>query len=196
MFLHPFFISDFFQSFPLINTYVLLHLGYPHLFGGKMNTYDIEKYNRNNLILWASILLAMGVMCIVTYALYISHTFTPIQEITQVKNILFLIAIILAVGILFLKRSFFSVNSIVNKVKASGSENHQQSLLMKLKTNYIIIWAMGEMILILGFIEFILIADINSFLIYAVVGFYAVIINYPHKDLITKCMELLSQSQY
>ena len=160
-----------------------------------MNTQNTEKFIRNNFVIWVSIVLGMGVMCIVTFALYISQTFTPIQEVTQIKNVLFLMAIILAVGILFLKRSFFATHTIVDKIRTSTIENHEHFLLRRLRKNYIILWILGEMILILGFIEFVLIADFNSFLIYAVVGLYAVLINFPRKTLVAKSLELLSQNR-
>ncbi len=159
-----------------------------------MTTQNIEKFNKNNFIIWITILLGMMIMCIVTYVLDSSQTFIPVQETKQVKNVLFLMALILAISILFLKRSVFVSKKIVEKLQSASNENREQLLLARLRKNYIIVWILGEMILFLGFIEFVFIVDFNSFLIYAVVGLYAVVINFPRRALVAKSLELLSES--
>ncbi len=157
-----------------------------------MTSEIIEDFHKKNTIIWSAILGCMILLFLVTIMLDRSNIFTPIEESVQVKNILFTFAIILAVGILFLKRIFFVPQKIVEKIKSSAPEDREENLFSQLRMNYIIIWAMGETILLLGFIEYVFVLNFD-FLIYAVVGLYALIINIPRKKIVEKSLELLSE---
>ncbi len=158
-----------------------------------MTSEIIEEFHKKNFIIWTAILGGMIAIVIVTFVLDGARTFTPIKETVQVKNILFTVAIVLTIGILFLKRLIFVPQKIVEKIKETPAEDREKKLFSQLRINYIIIWAMGETVLFLGFVEYVFILNFDSFLIYAVVGLYAVIINIPRKIFIEKSLELLSE---
>lgn len=158
-----------------------------------MNSEYIEEFHKKLFIIWAAILSGMVILFVVIFVFDRSQVFTPIENPLKVKNVLFTVAIVMAVGILFLKRVVFQPQKIAEKIKASAPENPEKSLLNRLRNNYIIVWAMGETILFLGFIEYIFITNFESFIIYAFVGLYAVIINLPQKNFIQKNLELLNE---
>lgn len=160
-----------------------------------MNNFDSENYYKTNLIIWLAIIFGMLILIGITYFLDLSNTFEPLAETLEVKNVLFALILISALAVLFLKRSFLDFDKIYSKIQTVDSEEKKSTFFNKLKSNYIIIWAISESIIIVGFVEYVLICDYQSFLLYAVIGLYAIAVNFPKKSLFEKYLELLAEKE-
>lgn len=160
-----------------------------------MSEFNPKYYYKTNLIIWGSIIIGMLMLIGITYYLDLNTVFEPFEYALEVKNILFIFILISALAVLFLKRSFLDFDKIYSKVKDIKKEEIETVFFNKLKINYIIIWAIAESIIVFGFIEYILLSDFKSFMIYAAIGLYAIGINFPKKSLFEKHMELLSEKQ-
>lgn len=160
-----------------------------------MNEFNPEDYYKTNFIIWVSIILGMILLIGITYFLDVNNLFEPLDNPIGVKNVLFVLILISALAILLLKRSFFNFTNIFNKIKNKQESEIHSAFFKKQRTNYIIIWALSESIIILGFIEYVLLTDFKSFMLYAAVGLYAIVINYPKKSIFNKHLELLSEKQ-
>ena len=146
---------------------------------------DLNFYHKTNMIIWGAILSGMVILFGVTFVLDKMEIFAGNLTANPLSQVFFIIAIILAFSILFLKRVFFIPEKIVGVNKLSESE-----ALGKLRRNYIMIWSLGEVICLLGFIDYILTVNFRSFLIYAVVGIYAVGVSMPRKTIAESCASL------
>jgi len=156
---------------------------------------DITEFHKKNMIIWGAILLGMIAISAVAYFLENSLIFVPVPEGIAIKNILFIIAILFAVAILYLKRSFLSPETVVAKAVNILPENPAEYVLLNIRKNYIILWALSELILFMGFVEYVFVVNFRSFLIYAVVGIYALVINIPKQSFNEKCLELLNEKK-
>ena len=154
---------------------------------------QLESFYRSNLIIWLAILSGMAILGIAAFVLNQIEAFTPMPQAMLYNKVLFLIAVILAIAILYLKRTRFIPSRIVKKVEEYPEENRFSALTAILRKNYMILWILAEAIFIIGFVDFILSVLFDSFLAYAVVGIYAFALNFPRKSLLLKCIELLSE---
>lgn len=143
----------------------------------------LDNFFKVNFILWGAILLGMIVISAVGYILNSMQAFTPVENIAEYKNIFFLTAIALAIAILMLKRNNFMPQKLASAFSNLPAEEAELKVLAKIRQNFIVVWTLGEAILLIGFVELVLSATIESFLIYLVVSFYSVIMNYPRKDI-------------
>jgi len=160
-----------------------------------MNNFNPENYYKTNLIIWLAIIIGMMVLIGLTYFLDQSNTFEPITDTLKVKNVLFALILISALAVLFLKRSFLDFNKIYDKIKLSENQQIKSAFFNKLRSNYIIIWAISESIILLGFVEYVLLCNFQSFLLYAVVGLYAISVNFPRKSLFERHLKLLAEKE-
>ena len=160
-----------------------------------MNNFDSENYYKTNLIIWVAIIIGMMILIGVKYFLEQSNTFQPISEILEVKNVLFALILISALTVLFLKRSFLDFNKVYAKVESLAASDRKSAYFNRLRTNYIIIWAVSESIILLGFVEFVLLVKYSSFKWFALIGLYSIAINYPKKSLFKKHLELLAEKE-
>jgi hypothetical protein len=160
-----------------------------------MQDFNPENYYKTNLIIWSSIILGMVVLIGITYYLDQTNSFEPIEYALEVKNILFILILISALAILFLKRSFLDFQKIYDKIKGTQSSDTKMAFFSKLRSNYIIIWAIAESIIMIGFVEYILLCDFQSFMLYSIIGLYAIGINYPRKSLFDKHLQLLVENE-
>jgi len=160
-----------------------------------MNNFNPENYYKTNLIIWMAIMIGMIILVGVTYFLNQSNTFIPIVEIIEVKNVLFILILIAALTILLLKRSFLNFEKVYTKVESITTSDKKIAYFNRLRRNYIIIWALSESIILLGFVEFILLVKHSSFEWFAIIGLYAIAINYPKKSLFQNHLELLAERE-
>jgi hypothetical protein len=160
-----------------------------------MDAFNPENYYKTNLIIWVAIIIGMLILIGVTYLLDQSNTFQPVAETLEVKNVLFALILTSALAVLFLKRSFLDFNKIYSKIKSSDNQEKKSVFFNKLRSNYIIIWSISESIIILAFVEYILIVKFDSFIIYAVIGLYAIVVNFPRKSLFEKHLHLLAEKE-
>ena len=155
---------------------------------------DLKSFHRMNLILWIITLSSIAIFTIVIFIL--DHI--KLIQLTAInpfmEKLLFLFAIAVALTIIILKRSIFLPANIVNSIKDRTAPDSSGTLLLKIRRNYIIIWSLGELICIIGLIDYLLFVRINSFLVYSVVSIYSIIINMPKISSIEKCINLINSS--
>ena len=160
-----------------------------------MQDFNPENYYKTNLIIWGAIIFGMLMLIGITYYLNQTNVFEQIEYALEVKNILFILILMSALAILFLKRSFLDFQKIYDKIKGTQSSEKKIAFFSKLRSNYIIIWAIAESIILIGFVEYILLCDFQSFMLYSIIGLYAIGINYPRKSIFDKHLKLLVEKE-
>ena len=152
---------------------------------------DLKSFHRTNLVLWIIILSSILIIAIVIFILDHMKINQLIETNPLIEKLLFLFAIAFALTIILLKRSIFHPSNIVNSIKNNVESDQYKILLFKLRRNYIIVWSLGELICIVGLVDYFLFIRINSFLVYSAVSIYSIIINIPRITIIEKCINLI-----
>ncbi len=67
--------------------------------------------------------------------------------------------------------------------------------LARLRRNYVIVWAMGETIGIVGFVNYMVTIDIQYLLVFSVVSIYSILINMPRVSIAESCLALVEENQ-
>ena len=154
----------------------------------------IKEFHRTNVIIWIAIIVTVVVLGIIIYIIDDMKLFQPILNAAQINQIIFFLAVVLAFAILFLKRSFFLPEKIVSKIPDNPLEEMISLCLVQIRKNYIIVWGLGEAIVVLGFINYILTVDFQYFLVFSVVGVYSILINIPRIVLPINCLERIREA--
>ncbi len=160
-----------------------------------MNNFNPENYYKTNLIIWLAIIVGMIMLIVATYFFDQNNIFQPLAESVELKNVLFALILISALAVLLLKRSFLDFDKVYSKIDSANNQEKKSIYFNKLRTNYIIIWAISESIIIIGFVEYVLICDYQSFLLYAVIGLYAIAVNFPKKSIFEKHLVLFAEKE-
>ena len=158
------------------------------------NDEDLKQYHKINVILWGSILIFVIILTLLAYFFDSMNTLRALEGAAQINQIMFLIAVVLAFGILFFKRSLFNPKRIIETPFEKSLEEKTNLVLSKLRRNYIIVWAMGEAIGILGFVNYIMTTDLQYLLVFSVVSVYSIIINIPRIAIAERCIELVKEN--
>jgi hypothetical protein len=156
-------------------------------------SHDLKIFHKTNVFIWATIIAAMIVLSLVVFILDQQKSFVPIPEAVGVSKILFIVAVVLAFGILILKRTAFLPQKIVSRTVKKAAEDKTRIILNIIRRNYIVVWAVAELICLIGFITYIFTVNFQSYLIFAVVGIYSVLINFPRQYLAEGCIERLAE---
>jgi hypothetical protein len=151
-----------------------------------------QQFHKTNSVLWLGIIVSIVILGGIIFYLDSVYYIKPIENQKLVADLFFLIALVLAIAIFIVKRSFFHPVKLVQAVEQEKNSEKQLKLMIRIRRNYILVWAMGEVIFILGFLQYILTANFNQFLILGIVGLYSLLINKPNERLINTCEELLS----
>ena len=162
---------------------------------GCMSNFSPENYYKTNLIIWLAIIIGMLMLIGFTYFLDQSNVFEPAENAPEIKNILFALILISALSVMFLKRSFLDFRKIYAKIQKTEKSEKKTAFFSKLRTNYIIIWALSESIILIALVEYVLICEFKSFMLYAIIGLYAIGINFPRKSLFEKHLQLLAEKE-
>jgi uncharacterized membrane protein YdcZ (DUF606 family) len=150
---------------------------------------NLESYQKVNLILWIAILSGIIILTVIALLL---NKFQPFQEdfnLPLITEILFGMAIVIAIAILVLKRSIFRLDKIV--VTGSGLlpiETQVNYVLAQLRRNYIILWALAEAIGTIGFVYYIITSNLHNYLLCALVSIFSLASNFPRRDTINNCL--------
>jgi len=158
------------------------------------NDEGLKQYHKVNVLMWGSILVFVIILTLLAYFLDSMDTLRPVDNAIQINQILFLIAVILAFGILFFKRSLFNPKKLIETPFEKSLEEKTNLVLAKLRKNYIIVWALGEAIGILGFVNYFLTADLQYLLVFVVVSAYSILINMPRLAVAERCIELVKEN--
>ena len=155
---------------------------------------EITAAHKKNFLIWTSVLVGMLILVTVVYFLHSSAVFEPVADSRSYGQIFFIVAIIFASAILILKRSILLPEKVVTRLsKENVPEKPVGLLLSRIRFNFLIIWTLAEAILLTGFINYILTADFNNFMILAVVALYSLVINIPRENTLHRAVALLEE---
>jgi hypothetical protein len=135
---------------------------------------NIKQYQRTNVLIWVSILSFVIILTLLAYLLDTSSAMLPANNAAQINQVMFLLAVVIAFGILFFKRSLFNPRKIIDSPIGKSPSDKVEFVLAKLRRNYIIVWAMGETIGIIGFINYMITVDIQYLFVFSVVSIYSI----------------------
>jgi hypothetical protein len=158
------------------------------------NGIDIPSFHRYNLRIWWIFLSSIALISIGLYILDQLIVMNFIEMNAYIDHILFLIAIVLALLIIILKRSLFLPANIINAINKQNVNKKDILLLNILRRNYIIVWSLGEFICLVGFINYLFFTQLKSFLAYLIVSVYSLIVNTPRLSLVEKSIEILNKN--
>jgi len=155
----------------------------------------IKHYQRTNVLIWISILSFVIILTLLAYIIDSAGTMQPVQDANQINQVLFLLAVVIAFGILFFKRSLFNPRKIIESTSEKSIPEKINLALSTLRKNYIIVWAMGEAIGVIGFVNYMVTIDIQYLLVFSVVSVDSILINMPRIVFAEKCVELVKENQ-
>ena len=150
---------------------------------------SLQNFHRINITIWIAIISFIIILTLVAFLIDSSDTLKPIEGADLINQIIFILAVVLASAILFFKRSLFMPAKILKKIGSKPGSEQKDLCLKRLRINYLIVWAMGEAICVLGFVNYIFTVDRQYFLVFAVVGLYSVLINMPRMSLLENCSD-------
>jgi hypothetical protein len=161
--------------------------------GGNM-AIDLNSYQRTNLIIWISILTGVILLTILALALNRWLIFAEYYNSAWLSEIIFITAIGLAFLILFLKRSVFRLDRILEQSSVlTPIARRENYVLDRVRRNYLIIWILSEVFVILGFIYYLFTSDLRNFILFAAVSIFSLATNFPYKEKIRICLENINQ---
>jgi len=154
----------------------------------------IQQFHRTNVLIWVAIISFVIILTLLAYFLESTNTMLPAENAAQVNQVLFLMAVVIAFGILFFKRSLFNLRKIVESPFEKSLPEKIDFVLTRLRRNYVIVWAMGETIGVIGFVNYMITIDIQYLLVFTVVSIYSILINMPRISVAESCMELAKEN--
>jgi len=156
---------------------------------------NLKQYQKTNILIWVSIISFVIILTLLGYFLDRSGSMMPAQSAAQINQVMFLLAVVIAFGILFFKRSLFNPNRIVDDSLDRSTAEKVNQTLTGLRRNYVIVWALGETIGIIGFINYMITIDTQYLLVFSVVSIYSILINMPRISLAERCVDLVRENQ-
>ena len=158
------------------------------------DSYNLNSFHRKNFVIWRLFLIGITLLSLLVIILNYIKIFPYLGIGYLIDNILFLIAVALALFIIIVKRSIFSPVNMVNAIIKKSTANREKMLLNQIRKNYIIVWSMGSLICLVGIIDYIFFIHIRFFLVYMIVSLYSLLINFPRLSLLEKSMEILKKN--
>ncbi len=154
----------------------------------------IKEFHRFNVVIWTAIIVSVVILNVIALILDNSRLFVPVSNAIQINQIMFLIAVVIAFAILFFKRSLFIPGKLVNIPSETTNPEKFKIVLSRIRKNYIIVWALGEAIGVIGFINYILTADRQYLYVFAIVSIYSILINIPRIEFVKRCLDLVEEN--
>lgn len=171
----------------------------------------IRNIHRQNRVLWLSVLAGMIMLIIVTFLLRFNGVIgeTMLSTRPRLENTLFLITVALLFLSFYLKRHYlvpakmveraakkeiaFSAGEMGDLVETFGDEGKMiAKVLILMRRYFMLVWSVANILLLFGFISYLLAGQFQTFLIYALIGLYSMVINFPAYSFIEKCLGLLN----
>lgn len=173
---------------------------------------QLRRIYRVNRVLYFSILLGMSTLTLVAAIFHFSEVLTQqnLIDVYSVDRVLLMVVFVLLFLILYLKRTYLTpeklitraekrtLNIVSNDVADFVQEfGNRANLLAKaliiMRRYFMVIWSIANLVILLAFIGYILTANFRIFLIYSVVSFYSLAINYPGFRLVERCYYLAEE---
>jgi len=175
--------------------------------------YDkLRHIHRVNRVLWTSVLSGMILLFIITFIFkyngYISAV--TLSANPQLENMMLLFTIGLLFLIFYLKRHYLVPRKLIDRAEkkeisygtgdiADFKEEFGEDVsiiakaLILMRRYFMLVWSLANIVLLFGFIAFILAGQFQTFLIYVVVSLYSMFINFPSFALIEKCVAIVDE---
>jgi hypothetical protein len=166
----------------------------------------LRRIHRVNRILWNAILADIIILSIIALILWYFQILTePVLYNLKTFNDISLIIVVLSLfTIMYLKRTYLVPSKIVDRAKRKelhieasdvidfiqefGKEaNLIAKALIIMRRYFMVIWSIANLIVLIGFIAFIVSLSLRNFVIYGIVGLYSLLINFPRFSIVEEC---------
>ncbi len=154
----------------------------------------IEQFIRRIRFRWQIIFL----VSVIVYGISFYH---HLQFHTEMKiptrmyrifdQVFFVVALGLAMGILFYKRKYFTLKYFRKRLEVlhrqhsrSDAKELLRILLRELDKRFNVVWWMGFALILMGIIQYWLTFVSRNMNIYFIVGLYSILLNYPRQDML------------
>ncbi|MBD3224616.1 MAG: hypothetical protein GF313_07795 [Caldithrix sp.] len=171
----------------------------------------INQHHRMNRRLWMAILSGVLLIIAVTVLFHFSDVFTHpiVEEASTLNDIMFVIIVVVVLAILAVKRRLMDTKKILSKANITLLSDGQgestkdptnrkaeilQNAIQFMRQNFLIIWVLGEVVVIIGFILYILLLNFEAFLIYSIVGLWSLAVNYPRLQFLQRLYYLIEEN--
>jgi len=160
----------------------------------------IKEWHRKNKLVWIAILAGM---LILTSVILLLHQLEVIKDPltinpVEVNKIMLFIVFIIAALIIILKRTLLVRDKLINsackkltinldEVDTDYKETVLKTVFSRIQIFQMIIWIMADIIVIIGFLNYLFILSIQASLMYCIVAIYSMIISYPKLSLLEGC---------
>lgn len=158
----------------------------------------IRPIHRVNRLLWLSILSGIVTLNIIIFIFHYLKFISPsqLQNVQTYINILLMIAAGLLFLVMYVKRTYLIPSKLIERAKTHDLNitsndvvdfiqtfGDKGGLLAKamiiMRRYYMVIWSIANLIVMIGFIQYIIDLQFQSFLIYSIVGIFSLSINFP-----------------
>ncbi|HID39454.1 MAG TPA: hypothetical protein EYP36_08055 [Calditrichaeota bacterium] len=163
----------------------------------------LRRIHRVNRTLWLGIVSGVFILIAISLFFYLGNILAlPVVGVRHLVNqVLMFLVFALLLLIIYIKRNYLQTNKMIERahrreqsitstdvidlVSTFGKEaNLLAKTLIIMRRYYMVIWSAADLIVIIGFIQYILTTTFSSFLIYATMGIFSLIINYPRFTII------------
>jgi hypothetical protein len=152
----------------------------------------VESYQKVNIIIWSAILCSLVLLTIVVLILDKLQQVPASFGFPILSNLLFILAILLAVAILILKITFFRLDRILQgSSRLAETAEKVTHVLTELRRNYIILWVLADLIGTIGFVYYIYTGFLQNYLLFVLVSVFSLFGNFPNKSTVQACLNSL-----
>ncbi|MEJ2544393.1 MAG: hypothetical protein P8Y99_10035 [Calditrichaceae bacterium] len=171
----------------------------------------LRRIHRVNRILWNAILADIVILSIIAVILWYFKILTEpvLYNLKTFNDISMIVVILLLFTIMYLKRTYLVPSKIVDRAKRKelhieatdvvdfiqefGKEGNMiaKSLII-MRRYFMVIWSVANLIVLIGFIYFIVSLSLRNFIIYGIVGLYSLLINFPRFSIVENCYYIIN----
>lgn len=166
----------------------------------------LRRLHRVNRLLWIAILMDILILSVIAIILWYFNILTEpvLLNLKTFNDISLIIVIVLLFTVMYLKRTYLLPGKIVERanrkelhieaadvvdfIQEFGKEaNIIAKALIIMRRYFMVIWSIANLIVLIGFISFIVSLSLRNFIIYGIVGLYSLLINFPRFSIVEDC---------
>jgi len=170
---------------------------------------QLRRIYRVNRVLYFAVLMGMVTLTLVAVLFYFGRLLPSraLVDIHSLDKVLLMLVLFLLLLVFYLKRTYLQPEKLIKRAEKKELNitapdvtdfiqefGIQAGILAKtliiMRRYFMVVWSIANLALLLAFIGFILTSNFRLFLIYAVVGFYSIFINFPSFRLVERCFYL------
>jgi len=164
-------------------------------------------------LIWLALLVEIIVLIGVGLLLdYLNALGEPvISNRKAISDLSMMLIVVLLFAVLFLKRNLLNPDKLIERAKSKKDAvyNPQWQMIVQefgpeaeimvhiveiIRKYYLVIWSIGNAIVLIGFVGLVVGLPLRQFLIYAVVGLYSLSVNFPVFSMVERCLYRLKIS--